>query len=365
MRKDIKAIATTMAGTIGVGFIALPYSIYEFGAVWGILVLIIVAAVTMIVNVAFSEIITIDKGNKQIPGYAKKYLGSIWGHLSGLVSMIGLFGILVAYGILGGDALEVFAHMADIEISSSFWALVFVGAGLFTLRFGVKIIGAISEYAVIILLMALFVIVVIVIPDISFENVKPLNLPSFSLIFGSSIFAMNSLAAIPSLDEIIGYERKHYKRVLLTAGVLTLIVYLFFGAIVALGMGESLTSEFVDVFGQRGSVESVVVALLAIFGVFSSFILVAGTVKEVMYLDYKIPKTTAMLIISLVLILLLVFEVFEFSGIMSVIGSFSLAFQYLFIIAIWLRIKKKSSLLSKVLVAGSGIVLVGGIIGGV
>ena len=117
MPKQTKAILTIIAGTIGVGFLALPYSIYKFGTFSGIIVLIIVSILSLITNLTYGDIITSDRGNRQIPGYVKKYLGDIPSYITTVFIIAGSLGILLAYGMVAGSAIKILLSFFDLQIS--------------------------------------------------------------------------------------------------------------------------------------------------------------------------------------------------------------------------------------------------------
>ena len=71
MKKEIKAISTIISTTIGVGFLAIPFTFYKFGTFWGLVLLLVVGGLTLVTNLTYADIITADKGNRQIPGYTK------------------------------------------------------------------------------------------------------------------------------------------------------------------------------------------------------------------------------------------------------------------------------------------------------
>jgi len=361
MSKQIKAILTIIAGTIGVGFLILPYSVYKFGTFLGILVLMLVGILTLITNITYSDIITSDKGNRQIPGYTKKYLGEVWGHLVSFIMIIGSLGILLAYGIVSGSALQVITSALGLELSAKFLGLIFVVFALFVMRYGMQIIARVSSWAVIAIFIAIFFLIIISVPNISLSNATSPDLEAFPLIFGGSIFALYSAASIPVVDELIGYNRTLYRKVIKLATIVILLIYIIFALVISLSLGDSLTGELVDSFsGQKFA--GLILSFLTLLATFTSFVLVANSVKEILNYDYKIPPLSATLFISVSLILAFLLEVSDFDMLISVVGNIALALQSLFIFAIWFRSQKKVGSLYRFIVAISGIILLLGML---
>ncbi|MBU0976174.1 MAG: aromatic amino acid transport family protein [Patescibacteria group bacterium] len=362
MSKEIKAISTIIAGTIGVGFVALPYSLYKFGTIGGICVLILVCIITVITNIAYSEIIVNDKENIQICGYTKKHLGEVTAHLITIVILVGSFGVLYAYGLLSGSALRVLLSPLGVSVSPNFLSLIFIGVALCVMRYGMQLISKVSAFAVVILVIAMIVLVGFSIPHIDINNVSPLDFDQFPFIYGVSIFAMYSAASIPVIDEIIGYDRKKFRKAILIANLVTVVIYIVFALVLSLNLGRSLTGELVNAFPLEQRTVSYIVSILALVGVFTSFILVSNSVKEILNYDYKIPQKTTFLMIATLLIWLMIFEVLDFETIVSRVGNIALALQSVAIFAIWFRIKNKSNSLFKILVGITAFSLIAGMI---
>lgn len=362
MSKQVKAILTIIAGTIGVGFLALPYSIYKFGTFWGIVVLLLVGVLTLVTNLTYSDIITSDKGNRQIPGYSKKYLGEGWAHVITVVIIVGSLGILLAFGMIAGSALEVIFTSFDVDLSPSFFGLIFVIFSLFVMKYGMQVIARVSSWAVLVLILAIVFLITISIPNIDSANVSSPDFQMFPIIFGVSIFAMYSAGSIPVIDELIGYNRTKYQRAVVIATIMTLLIYIIFGGILSLSLGESVTSELVDAFGKEQQSAAIILSVLTLLSTFTSFVIVANGVKEVLNYDYKVPSNTATLMLTICLIVFLILEISNFDTLISVIGNIALALQSLFIFAIWFRSQRKVGIVYKFVVGICGMILVGGML---
>lgn len=348
MSKQIKAILTIIAGTIGVGFLVLPYSIARFGTVWGIGLLIVVGFLTLLTNITYSDIITSDKGNRQIPGYTKKYLGQGWAHMITIVIIAGSLGILLAYGMISGSALQVILKTFDINLSATFLGFVFVLVALFVMKYGMQFIARVSSWSVIALVVAMVLLILICVPNIRLSNVSGLNLNEFPLIFGGSIFAMYSASSIPVIDEIIGYNKAKYRKVIVWATSIILLIYIIFSLVISLS-SKNLTSELVDAFADQ-RLAGFILSILTLLATFTSFVLVANCIQEILNYDYKIPALTATLMFSICLVVLLVLEISDFGTLISLVGNIALALQSLFIFAVWFRSQKRVSVIYRIMV---------------
>jgi len=362
MSKQTKAVLTIIAGTIGVGFLALPYSIYRFGTFSGIIVLIIVGVLSLITNLTYGDIITTDKGNRQIPGYVRKYLGDVLSHITSIVVITGSLGILLAYGMIAGSAIKILCSFLDINLSSTFLGLIFVIFSLFIMKYGMKLIAKISSWAVLALIAAIVMLLLVAIPEIDMLNVTKIELSRFSDLLGVSIFAMYSAGSIPVIDEIIGYEKSKYRKAIIISTIVTLIIYILFSIILSLSFGSRLTSELIDSFGKDYQMIAKILSILTLLAVFTSFISVANNIKEILSYDYKLPSKISALLISSVLIWFLAIEVFDFGQLLSKVGKFALALQSLAIFAVWFKSQKEASLFYRIIVIVCCLVLLFGML---
>ena len=103
--KLIYAIATLSGTIIGVGLFALPYVTLKVGF-WVILgYFLVLGALVILIHSFFGELALKTPDFKRLPGFAKIYLGN-WGEKIALISTIlGIFGAILAYLIVGGEFL--------------------------------------------------------------------------------------------------------------------------------------------------------------------------------------------------------------------------------------------------------------------
>lgn len=362
MGKYFKALSTLIAGTIGVGFFAIPYSVQQFGTFWGIVVLVFAAILIGVVNLVYVEIIVTDKGNRQIPGYTRKYIGEKTALFISVIIILGLLGVLLAYSILAGNSLHLLFSKAGLFLSKRCLAVVFVVFGLFVARYGVAFISKISSVIIVVLLLIMGVIVAVAVPDIELGQATSLEISNFSLVFGVSLFALYSAAAIPVIDEVIGYDRKAYRRLVITSVLVTALIYIVFGLSAALSLGTAVSNDFIAGFSKSHPALTTLIVLFSLLAVFSSFVLVANSIKEIFIYDYKVPKKTTILFIAGVLIWLVMLQIGSFEGVISLVGNVALGIQSIVVLAMWFRIKIKRPLWMRLVVIATGAIFLLGIV---
>ncbi len=355
--KELKAIFTMVGGTIGVGFLALPYAIYHFGIAGSVLVICAVAIITIITNIAYGDIVVYDKGNRQIPGYMKKYFGSIPAHILTFIIVFGSFGALHAYSLIAGGSLKSIFSELNINFSSDFWGLCFVIAGLIVMKYGMKTISKVSSIGTVALLLIVLFIIVSLFDSVKSENITSLNFDNFSLVFGISVFAFFSATSVPTIDEIIGYDKRKYRAILIISVVITLIFYLFFGISMSLFFGRKITSDLIGSFSYSERYYLIGLGVAILLATFTSFVIVSNSIKEIFCYDYKVSKRIVLLFIFSVCVWLLALKMFDFDAIISIVGRFSLALESIAIFSLWYKVIRTSNFLLKSLVFICGLSL--------
>jgi len=360
--KELKAVATLVAGTIGVGFLALPYAMHSFGTFWGILILIVAAIIVLVTNLAYTDIIITDRKNCQIPTYTKLHLGTIPSYIVTFIIIFGLFGILLAYSMIAGTVLSTLLSPLSVSLSVSFLGTLFILVGIFVMKSGMKVIAHFSTYAVIALIAALLFITISSIPHVTESNISSLHISELSTIFGIALFALYSTASIPMVDEIIGYESKKYHRVVILAVLSVLVLYIIFGVVMSLRFGDSIESGFIDTFTSEPYYILATVGIVILLSIFTSFVLVSNNIREILSYDYKVPNKIALLLILALSLWIFLLNTQSFESLLAIVGNFSLAVQSLVIFAIWFRMFGKKKTFYKIIVALSGCILIIGIV---
>src|SRR6056297_2868292 len=124
MKKFIKAVSVLMGTVVGAGIFGLPYVIAQVGFVVGLGYLCLFAAVFLVVNLCYGEIVLRTKPSLEMPGFVKKYLGN-WGKVVITLSlMLGIYGAMVAYTIgVGGFLKEILGPV--LGGTEMLWSIVF------------------------------------------------------------------------------------------------------------------------------------------------------------------------------------------------------------------------------------------------
>ena len=359
--KLIYAIATLSGTIIGVGLFALPYVTLKVGF-WVILgYFLVLGALVILIHSFFGELALKTPDFKRLPGFAKIYLGN-WGEKIALISTIlGIFGAILAYLIVGGEFLtELFLPIfgGNSLIYTLFY--FFVGAAL--IFFGIKAIAKVEFWGLILFFLILFAIFFQGKSVLSLGNLFPS--PDFSHLFlpyGVILFSLWGAALIPEVEEMLGVDSPRKKligKIIFISILVPIIVYLFFIYLI-LGITGAQTTESA-LTGLRNVLGDGIVSLALFFGVlttFTSFIALGLTLKKVFWYDLKIEKNIAFAIACFIPLALFLIGIKQFIPVISFVGATMLGIDGILILLMYKKIKPK-----QILVYPLFLILFGGII---
>jgi len=338
--KIIYAIATLSGTIIGAGLFALPYITLQVGF-WVILgYFLVLGTLVILIHLFFGELALKTPDFKRLPGFAKIYLGN-WGEkIAYLSSILGIFGAILAYLILGGEFLtELVSPGANpLPFTLFYFAL---GAGL--IFFGIKAIEKIQFWGLLLFISILFALFFWGSPFIEVENlfiteglIPTINWPTLFLPYGIIIFSLWGAALIPEIEEILIGKKEKFLKIIPIAILIPALIYLFFIYIVLGIMGDGTEKEALiglkTVFGDGIGVIALFFGLLTTF---TSFIALGLTLKKVFWYDFKLSKNLSWAIACFLPLLIFLVGVREFITVISFVGAIMLAIDGILILLMY------------------------------
>lgn len=359
--KFIYTVATLVGTIIGVGFFSLPYIASKIGFFTMIVYFLVLGGLVVLVHLFFAELSLKTPDFKRLPGFAKIYLGS-WGEKIAITSaVLGMFGSLLAYLIVGGEFL---ANLFIPFMGGSYflYTIIYFLFGAILIFFGIKAIAKIEFWG-----MTLFFVILAILflkggGFINFQNLinKPAGF-SFNNLFlpyGPILFSLWGAALIPETEEMLGGDKKMLKKTILIAVIIPLIVYILFTFLI-LGITGPNTTE-TALTGLKSYLGEGVLVFGFIFGIiatFTSFIAMGLTLKECLRYDFKIAKNFSWLIVCFVPLALFLAGIKNFISLISFIGGVMLGIDGILILLMYQKIAKKAFLVYPLI-----LIFVGGIV---
>jgi tyrosine-specific transport protein len=351
-------IATLSGTIIGVGFFALPYITSKVGF-WIMLGYFFVLGILVtLVHLFFGELSLKTPDYKRLPGFAKFHLGN-WGERIALISTIlGTFGAILAYLIVGGEFLTELV-LPILGGNSIIWTIFYWAVGSILIFFGIKIISKVEIFDLIAFLMILILIFLKGFSQFKTTNLFPcLDFSQIFLPYGPILFSLWGAALIPEVEEMLGENKRILPKIILISILIPIIFYLLF-IFSILGISGQKTTESA-LIGLRDSLGQGIVLPMLLFGIlttFTSFIALGLTLKKVFWYDLKIEKNLAFLITCLIPIILFLIGVKHFIPIISFVGGVMLGIDGILILLMYRKIKPKNCLVYPLF-----LILFGGII---
>ena len=355
-------LATMCNTIIGVGIFSLPYIAAKVGLFLMLVYFLVLGCLTAAIHLMFCELALETPDYKRLGGFAKIYLGG-WGKNLALTSnVIGFFGIMVAFMVVGGQFLYQLAA-PFFGGPQTLYSLVYFLVGVLLIYFGIDMVSRVGLCG-----LALFftIFIVLALEGSPFFNsgnllVKTAAPGNFFLPYGAVLFSLWASSSIPEIEEMLG--RKNHKELLkpvvLASSAIALLVYVLFTVLIVGITGPSTTeSAFIGLKNVLGSGATDLFFLFGLVTSFTSFIIVGLTLKKMLVYDLNIKKNVAWGLTAAVPIILFLSGFKNFIDIFSVVGGVLLGLDGVLILLMYAKIKPNKKLITYPLL----LIFVGGII---
>lgn len=337
-KKFFIAVSVLIGTCIGAGVLGIPYVAAQSGFFVALGYIFLIGFLILIVNLYLGEIALRTKGNHQLIGYAKKYIGKKGKHFMEFAIVFGIYAAIVAYLIGIGNSLSFL-----IFGNGSYGIYFGVVTGLlmaWLLKGGIKSLKKFEKMGVLIILVLLVVIFIIFSGKIEFMNLLTFNKANIFLPFGVILFALMSFSSIPEVKIILKKDEKIFKKVLITGTLVSIIFYALF-AFVVLGFSGANTPEIATL--ALGTI----FVVLGIFTMFTSYLAVGTALIDNFKFDERYGENSSWFLVSIVPIGIFVLtqltDFFSFTRILSIGGVVSGGIMAIMVLLIIKKAKKKGN----------------------
>jgi tyrosine-specific transport protein len=334
------AIATLIGTIVGAGIFGLPYVVSQSGVWLGAIILIILTIAVTIIHLCYGEISLRTKDSHMLVGYADKYLGPKGKYIATFTLILSVYGSLLAYTILGGEFLaSIFSSFIHWEPLT--WSIIFYALMSVAIIWGLKTVAKLELFMTAFLFLTILIILFSAGTAIKMPNLLSHNWLYIFLPYGVILYALDGLAAIPELEDIVA-KKRDLKKVIIWGTVIPAIIYLLF-TLAVVGVSGDLTSpealKGLTIF--LGNKILLVGALFGILAIATSFLTLGLNLKQTFIFDYKF-KTWLTIILAVILPLILFLSgLNNFIAIIATVGAVSGSVNAFLIFAIYRRAKLK------------------------
>lgn len=282
-----------MGTIIGVGLFTLPFIINQAGVMPLFVYMIGLAVIQYFLHLLFAEVVLSTKEKHRLPGFAEKYINKRSKKFAFLIEVIGAYGSILAYIIIGG----LFLHqLLGPYLGGSIFLYstgIFVLVSLITF-FDIKLIAGTELVLTALLVMAIGLIAWRGFGQIQFSNYHLVEWKNFFLPYGPIFFAVGGAAAIPEICRLLAFEKEKIKSAIGWGTFIPAGLMLFF-VLVILGITGAKTSPDTLV-GLTLVLNDGVITFSLIFGllaIITSYIVIAQAAEEIFEWDFKLNNKLA------------------------------------------------------------------------
>ncbi len=352
-KKYVYPVAVLVGSIIGVGIFSLPYVALKSG-IWLMLgYFLALIFITVVVHLAFAEISLKTPDFKRFPGFANFHLGKWGGALALLCSVAGIFGVLLAYLIVGGEFLtSIFQPYFGGSILV--YTLFYFTAASVLILLGIKIIARFEFWALIFLLFSFLLIFIFGFSKFNFNNLfvsdSGFRASNFFLPYGAILFALWGTGMIPEVEEMLrgpsagsGQGKKLFRKTIIISTLIPAAIYVLFTFLI-LGITGSRTTESA-LAGLKNFLPAgffPVVLFAGVVTTFTAFITQGLTLKKVLMYDVGVKKWQAFIIACFTPLILFLMGLKYFLPLISFLGAVLVGVSGILILLIYKKVGGKN-----------------------
>lgn len=339
MKQVICATVVLITTIVGVGMFGLPYAGVQSGFLVAAIFLLLLTIIMTMLHLFYGEIVVKTKEKHRLVGYIDHYLGKKWKFLVSLSVIIGFYGSLLVYIVVGGQFLaNVFSFSG---FSNIVFYLIFSAIGSLAIYFGIKFITGLDILMGIFLFLIVFSFLLLGVSHINIDNFKGINLSKVFFPYGAILYSLAGMAAIPEMRDLFKKEVKGFKNSIVWGTVIPAIMYfVFIFTVIGLtGKNTSLDS----ISGLSNILGNKIILLGAIFGflaTITSFFVIGLSLKETFHFDFKINKKLSWFLVCSIPLILLFLGVQNFVSVIVVLGALMGGVEGIAVILAHSKIKK-------------------------
>lgn len=320
---------------MGAGMFVLPYAVANAGIVWGSIHALFAFGILTLVHLLYGEVVFSTAGTHRLPGYVGAYLGSGARHVAFLSALIGFYGALLVYGLLGGVFLQkLFGGTSFV------WSMVFFLGGGALLAFDLRKIGTINFILTFVLIAVIILLSLLLLPYIEFTRIPTVRMEKWFLPYGVFLFAFAGASAIPDVADVFRKRNeKLFRSVVLLSTVIPFLVYALFVISVVGVMGENTERDAISGLEQFIGPWAIVLGSgIGLLAVLTSFLTLGADLKNIFVYDYSWHPLSAWGITASVPAVLFLAGITDFVFAIGVVGAVAVGIDGVLILLTALKV---------------------------
>src|SRR3989338_644513 len=335
-----EGVILIVSGTIGAGVLGIPYAIAQSGVLIGVLSIFGIGLFMMGLNLLIGEVALRTGKTLQLPGLAKKYLGNFWGSFMTLMVYLILFGVLVVYII--GEGATLAALFGGPHV---LWSTLFFIVGAILVASGLRTIEKIDFILLFGILSIVIFIAALSLRHVDVSYMKHINIAQVLFPYGVILFAFHSTTAIPEAYSLLKNKGQTFRRAIIYASVITIVVYAVFSLVVVGVTGEQTTEIATIGLGKKiGAVMFLLGNLFAFFSMLTSYLMASVAVKDSLTWDYKVPQWASLAMVIGIPYIVFLAGIRGFISALDIIGGVFGSIEMILIVFIYWKARQMGHL---------------------
>ncbi len=343
MSKNYLYSVAILIGTIvGAGIFSVPFVISRSGLVPFYVLLAVLVSVQYYLHKMYAEVVLSTKTEHRIPGYLELYAGKKYKKVISVICLIGGYGALLAYIILGG----IFLHglLAPFLGGSEFmYTLIMFFTGSLIVFFGIKTIASVELFMTVFLLLVVIFITFKSFGFIDLDNYSAISWKYAFLPYGLVFFSVGGQTAIPEICRLMKREKEKIRSAIFWGTVTPALITAVFVTMVVGVTGVKTSPDTLVGLSQVFSDGIIFFAMLFGFlSVMTSFLSYSQAVREIFWWDFKMGKTLSWILASSVPLILFILGIHNLTKVVGITGSITGGMIGVIVIYLALRVQTKA-----------------------
>jgi len=341
MKKFLFAVAVLMSTIVGVGMFSLPYAGAQSGFLIAAIFLCILTGIMVFLHLLYGEIVSRTKEKHRLVGYADYYLGKQGRRIVSFSVIIGFYGSLLVYIIVGGNFLHIVFSSLVNNVPPFVFNLIFFFVGATVVYFGIKLIAELDLLMGLFLILIIFLLLYFGFSQINIVNLKTISWQNVFFPYGAILYSLAGVAAIPEIREILSKNSKAYKRAIIWGTTIpTILYFIFMGTVIGLTGSKTSPEAIKGLIGLLGKRVVFVGGLFGFLACLTSFFILGLSLKKTFWYDFKISKNLSWFLVCFVPLMLFILGMRSFIPIIVLLGALLGAVEGTAIVLIYKRAKK-------------------------
>lgn len=331
-RKGIRGTSVMVGLIIGAGIFGVPYAFVESGVFIGTLMTAAVGAALLLYHLLYVEVILRTRERHRLPGLILRYYGRRLERSATITHVLGFWGTLLAYLIVGGNflALMIGSRLPITHDGYTYLLFAILAASVYG---GLRYVAKLEVSLVIVMLIAVAIVIIR-----GFTLADPAAFGSilagrgYVTLYGVLVFAIAGASAVPEVRDVMRGGERHIARAVGGGTALAVgVIYLFTLAVLSV-TGALTTPDALT--GLAASVGNGMVTIGVLFGlvaVISSYLVIAVNLREVFELDFHVPRFPSWLLTNGVPAALFALGAQSFIAVIGITGAVFVGAEAVFI----------------------------------